>query len=143
MSCGAVHSQVRELVGQGYTATLVARTLAVSRSSLYYRNKPQGSRADRTDDEQIVMARGEKLARGYRRVMWWLQRKGGLMVNRKRVLRVMRERGLLVRSRRLRARRQKEWGRVEASAPIQAIAPRAGPRFKPGQKGLNQCAERR
>src|SRR5580698_1273846 len=31
----------------------------------------------------------------------------------------MRERGLLVRSRRLRARRQKEWGRVEASEPNQ------------------------
>ena len=37
------------------------------------------------------------------------------MVNRKRVLRVMREQGLLVPSRRLRARRRKEWGRVEVS----------------------------
>ena len=50
---------------------------------------------------------------------WWLQRKKGLPVNRKRVLRVMRERGLLVRSRRLRARRKKEWGRVEAAEPNQ------------------------
>ena len=40
-------------------------------------------------------------------------------MNRKRVLRVMRERGLLVRSRRLRARRRKEWGRVEAATPNQ------------------------
>jgi transposase InsO family protein len=32
---------------------------------------------------------------------------------------VMRERGLLVRSRRLRARRKKEWGRVEAAEPNQ------------------------
>jgi putative transposase len=31
----------------------------------------------------------------------------------------MRERGLLVRSRRLRARRKKEWGRVEATQPNQ------------------------
>ncbi len=98
---------------QGYTATLVAATLAISRSSLYYRKRPRGSRADRTYDEQIVMACGEKLAYGYRRVTWWLQRKKGLTVNRKRVLRVMRERGLLVRSRRLRARRKKEWGRVD------------------------------
>jgi putative transposase len=60
-----------------------------------------------------------KLAYGYRRVAWWLWRKKGLRVNRKRVLRVMRERGLLVRSRRLRARRKKEWGRVEASEPNQ------------------------
>lgn len=93
MSCGAVHSQAHELVAQGYTATLVAMTLAISRSSLYYRKKPRGSRADRTYDEQIVMACGEKLAYGYRRVTWWLQRKRGLAVNRKRVLRVMRERG--------------------------------------------------
>jgi putative transposase len=98
---------------------LVAATLAISRSSLYYRKKPRGSRADRTYDEQIMVACGEKPAYGYRRVTWWLRRKENLLVNRKRVLRVMRERGLLVRSRRLRARRRKEWGRVEAAEPNQ------------------------
>jgi putative transposase len=107
------------MVTQGYTATLVAATLAISRSSLYYRKKPRGSRADRSYDEQIVVACGEKPAYGYRRVTWWLRRKENLLMNRKRVLRVMRERGLLVRSRRLRARRKKEWGRVEAAAPNQ------------------------
>src|SRR6202161_3362845 len=107
------------MVTEGYTATLVAATLAISRSSLYYRQKPRGSRADRTYDEQIVMACGEKLAYGYRRVAWWLRRKQGLVVNRKRVLRVMRERGLLVRSRRLRARRKKEWTRGDAAEPNQ------------------------
>jgi HTH-like domain len=66
------------------------------RASLYYRKKPRGSRADRIYDEQIVVVCGEKLAYGYRRATWWLQRKNGLPVNRKRVLRVMRERGLLV-----------------------------------------------
>ncbi|HUZ95594.1 MAG TPA: IS3 family transposase [Edaphobacter sp.] len=119
MNCGEVHSQARELVAQGHTAMLVAATLAISRSSLYYRKKPRGSRADRTYDEQIVVACGEKPAYGYRRVAWWLRRKENLPVNRKRVLRVMRERGLLVRSRRLRARRRKEWGRVEAAGPNQ------------------------
>src|SRR2546427_13304888 len=107
------------MVSEGYTATLVAATLAISRSSLYYRKKPRGSRADRTYDEQIVMACGEKLAYGYRRVAWWLQRKKGLPVNRKRVLGVRRERGLLVRARRPRARRRKEGGRGETSAPTQ------------------------
>ena len=119
MSCGEVHSQARELVAQGHTATLVATTLLISRSSLYYRKQPRCSRADRQYDEQIVVACGEKPAYGYRRVAWWLRRKEGLAVNRKRVLRVMRERGLLVRSRRLRARRKKEWGRVEAMEPNQ------------------------
>src|ERR1700747_1980653 len=107
------------MLTQGYTATLVAATLAISRSSLYYRRKPRGSRADRTYDEQIVEAWGEKLWSGSGRVAWWLQRKKGLPANRKRVLRVMRERGLLVHSRRLRARRKKEWGRVEAAEPNQ------------------------
>jgi hypothetical protein len=80
------------MVTQGYTATLVATTLAISRSSLYYRKQPRGSRADRQYDEQIVVACGEKPAYGYRRVAWWLRRKENLPVNRKRVLRVMRER---------------------------------------------------
>ncbi len=119
MSCGEVHSQARELVTAGYTAALVAATLAISRSSLYYRKRPRGSRADRSYDEQIVLACGQKPAYGYRRVAWWLRRKESLVVNRKRVLRVMRERGLLVRSRRLRARRRKEWGHVEAPLPNQ------------------------
>lgn len=103
----------------GYAATLVAGTLAIRRSTLYYRKQPRGSRADRTYDEHIVMACGEKPAYGCRHVAWWLRRKEDLRVNRKRVLRVMRERGLLVRSRRLRARRKKEWGRVGATEPNQ------------------------
>jgi putative transposase len=107
------------MVKQGRNATLVAATLEISRSSLYYHSKPRGSRADRQYDQQIVVACGEKPAYGYRRVAWWLRRKENLAVNRKRVLRVMRERGLLVRSRRLRARRKKEWGRVEAAGPNQ------------------------
>ena len=68
------------MVTEGYTTTLVAATLAISRSSLYCRTKPRGSRADRTYDEQIVVACGEKLSYGYRRVAWWLWRKKGLRV---------------------------------------------------------------
>jgi len=119
VSCGEAHSRARELVERGYQATLVAAALAISRSSLYYRKRARGSRADRQGDEQIVAACGAKPAYGYRRVSWWLRRKEGLVVNRKRVLRVMRERDLLVRSRRLRACRRKEWGRVETQRPNQ------------------------
>ncbi len=50
------HSLARDLVKQGYTATLVSNTLEISRSSLYYRKRPQRSRADRTYVEQIVVA---------------------------------------------------------------------------------------
>jgi putative transposase len=119
VSCGEAHSRARELVDKGYQATLVAAALVISRSSLYYRQRPRGSRADRRWDGEIVAACGEKPAYGYRRVSWWLRRKEGLVVNRKRVLRVMRERGLLVCGRRLRARRRKEWGRVETERPNQ------------------------
>ena len=119
MSCGATHSQARELVTQGYQTALVAATLMISRSSLYYRPRVRRSRADRSYDEQIIAACGEKPTFGYRRVTLRLQRQQGLAVNHKRVLRVMRERGLLVLPRRLRARRRKEWGRVEAAEPNQ------------------------
>ena len=102
------------MVEQGYERARVAAVLSISRSSLYYRKRPRGSRADQRWDSQIVAACGAKPAYGYRRVTWWPKRKEGLIVNGKRV---MREQGLLVPSRRLRARRRKEWGRVEVSRP--------------------------
>ena len=117
MSCGQAHSSARELVAQGKEAKLVAATLEISRSSLYYRAQPRASRADRSRDQEIILACGEKPAYGYRRVVWWLERKQGLVVNGKRALRVMRERGLLVRQRRFRVSRRKDWGRVEAMHP--------------------------
>jgi putative transposase len=107
------------MVEQGYQRKCVASVLAISRSSLYYQRRPRGSRADRRWDSQIVAACGTKPAYGYRRITWWLRRKEGLAVNRKRGLRVMREQGLLVPSRRLRARRRKEWGRAEVARPNQ------------------------
>jgi len=119
VSCGQAHSQARQFVAQGCQATLVAETIGISRSSLYYIPQPRSSRADRQLDSQIVEACGAKPAYGYRRVAWWMQRKQGLQVNGKRVLRVMRERGLLVTPRRLRARRRKEWSRIMAEMPNQ------------------------
>jgi len=95
VSCGQAHLSARELVAQGNEVKLVAETLAISRSSLYYRRQPRIGRADRSQDQEIITACGEKLAYGYRRVVWWLERKRGLKVNGKRALRVMRERGLL------------------------------------------------
>jgi len=67
--------------------------------------------ADRSHDEQIITACGEKPAYGYRRVVWWLGRHHGLAINGKRALRVMRERGLL-----------------DAAAPLSGLA----------EKGLGQ-----
>ena len=106
MSCGPAHSSARQLVALGTEAKLVAETLEISRSSLYYQAKPRADRADRSQDAEIVLACGEKPAYGYRRVAWWLARKQGLVVNGKRALRVMRERGLLVRQRRFQISRR-------------------------------------
>ena len=106
-------------MAQGCAATLVAETIGISRSSLYYQARPHASRADRRLDGAVIEACGAKPAYGYRRVTWWMQRKQGLRINGKRVLRVMRERGLLVTPRRLRARRKKEWSRIVAEAPNQ------------------------
>ena len=77
----------------------------------------RASRADRSHDQEIVLACGEKPAYGYRRVVWWLGRHHGLLINGKRALRVMRERGLLVRQRRFQVSRRKDWGKVEAPYP--------------------------
>jgi putative transposase len=121
MSCGPIHSHARQLVAAGQQPKLVAETLEISRSSLYYRQRPRSSRAHREHDEHIVQACGEKPVYGYRRVQWWLEHGAEVRVklNRKRVLRVMRERGLLVRMRRLRVTRRKEWSKVNAMEPNQ------------------------
>src|SRR2546421_250997 len=94
-----------QIVLEGLKSGNVAEPLAISRSSLYYQARPRGSRADRSQDQEIILVCGEKPAYGYRRVVWWLGRHHGLVVNGKRALRVMRERGLLVRQRRFRVSR--------------------------------------
>src|SRR5260370_7572597 len=48
VSCGAVHSQAREMMTEGYTATLVAPTLPISRPTFSYRNNPPTTRPHRT-----------------------------------------------------------------------------------------------
>lgn len=90
-------------MAQGCETKLVAETVGVSRSSLYYQPQPRKPRADRRWDNEIIVACGDKPAYGYRRATWWLRRKQGVEINGKRVLRVMLERGLLVTPRRLRA----------------------------------------
>jgi putative transposase len=117
VSCGQAHSSARELVAQGNETKLVAETLQISRSSLYYRRQPRGGRADRSRDQEIVLACGEKPAYGYRRMVWWLGRHHGLVINGKRALRVIRERGLLVHQRRFQVSRRKDLGKVEAPYP--------------------------
>jgi putative transposase len=107
----------RELVAEGHSPSLVARVARVSRQALYRVPTPRGlpRRRPVTDPvEQAIVE--EALANqtdGYRMVAAFVRRKLGIAVNRKRVLRVMRERKLIQRRRPLERRKRPGFFRVE------------------------------
>jgi len=74
-----------------YPLALLCETLGCNRSSFYYEPKPCDDAALKDAIQQV---RADWPAYGYRRVCAELQRKG-LVVNRKRVLRLMRQMGLI------------------------------------------------
>ena len=107
----------RRLVAEGYALATVARVLKVSRQALYRtptpRTPPQ-RRPPADAVEQAIVA--EALANqtdGYRMICAFVRRKLGVPVNRKRVLRVMRERKLIQRRRPLERRKRPGFFRVE------------------------------
>jgi putative transposase len=107
----------RELVARGFAVATVARVMQVTRQALYRvptpRTPPQ-RRPPADPVEQAIVA--EALANqtdGYRMVTAFVRRKLGIAVNRKRVLRVMRERKLIQRRRPLERRRRPGFFRVE------------------------------
>jgi hypothetical protein len=51
-----------EIAPKGNEGKLVAETRAISRWSFYYRRQPRASRADRSHDQEIILACGEKPA---------------------------------------------------------------------------------
>jgi putative transposase len=88
----------RELVDRGHTVAVVARILQVSRQAIYRVPKPRRAPdaakrppADEVEAAIIEVAEADPTD-GYRLVIAWVRRKMGQPVNRKRVLRVMRER---------------------------------------------------
>jgi putative transposase len=93
----------RELVAGGHRPAVVARILGVSRQALYRvprpRRSPDVARRPPVDDVEraIVEVAERNPTDGYRIVTAWVTRKLGRAVNRKRVLRVMRERRLIQR----------------------------------------------
>lgn len=107
----------RELVARGFAAATVARVLQVSRQAIYRtptpRTPPQ-RRPPADPVEQAIVA--EALANqtdGYRMICAFVRRKLGIAVNRKRVLRVMREAKLIQRRRPLERRKRPGFFRVE------------------------------
>jgi putative transposase len=86
----------RVLVAEGYALATVARVRQVSRQALYRVPHPRRAPACRRPADGSVEAAIVEVAKanptdGYRLVTAWVARKLGVAVNRKRVLRVMRE----------------------------------------------------
>jgi putative transposase len=107
----------RELVARGFAVAAVARVMQVSRQALYRTptpRRPPHRRPPVDAIEQAIVA--EALANqsdGYRMICAFVRRQLGVAVNRKRVLRVMRERKLIQRRRPLERRKRLGFFRVE------------------------------
>jgi putative transposase len=107
----------RELVAEGYPLSAVARAARISRQALYRTPKPRHSPQRRPPvdavEQAIVEIAKENQTDGYRMVTAFVRRRLGVAVNRKRVLRVMRERKLIQRRRPLERRKRPGFFRVE------------------------------
>jgi len=107
----------RRLVAEGYAPATVARVLKVSRQAIYrtpkLRSVPQRRPPEDPIEQAIVEEALANQTDGYRMVCAFVRRKLGVAVNRKRVLRVMRERKLIQRRRPLERRRRPGFFRVE------------------------------
>jgi putative transposase len=107
----------RELVAEGYAPSVVARVAKISRQALYRVPRPRTvpqRRPPADPVEQAIVA--EALANqtdGYRMICAFVRRRLGVAVNRKRVLRVMRERKLIQRRRPLERRKRPGFFQVE------------------------------
>lgn len=100
----------RELIARGFTAASVTRVLQISRQAIYRtptpRTAPQRRPVADPVEQAIVEVAEANQTDGYRMVCAMTRQRLGIAVNRKRVLRVMRERQLIQRRRPL-ARRKR------------------------------------
>jgi putative transposase len=107
----------RELVARGFAVAAVARVMQISRQALYRTPTPRTPPQRRPLSDLVEQATvAEAMANqtdGYRMVTAFVRRKLGRPVNRKRVLRVMRERKLIQRRRPLERRKRPGVFRVE------------------------------
>ncbi len=113
----------RVLVAEGYALAAVARIAGISRQALYRTPKPRAAPqrrppADGSVERAIVEVAKENPTDGYRMVWALTRRKLGLAVNRKRVLRVLRQHGLIQRRRSEPRRQRPGFFRVERPAQL-------------------------
>jgi len=94
-------AQARVLVAQGEALAAVARVLQISRQALYRTPKPRRwpQRRPVSDPVDVAIVETAKSypTDGYRMICCFVRRSLGVAVNRKRVLRVMREQKLIQR----------------------------------------------
>jgi putative transposase len=111
----------RELVAKGYALAAVARVLQVTRQAVYRtptpRRSPQRRPVSDPVEQAIVQVAKGNPTDGYRMVWALTRRKLGQAVNRKRVLRVMREQRLI--QRRGRPPRRRRPGVFRVTRPAQ------------------------
>jgi putative transposase len=107
----------RRLVAEGYALATVARVMQISRQALYrvptVRRPPQRRPPSDPVEAAIVEEALANQTDGYRMICAFVRRRLGIAVNRKRVLRVMRERRLIQRRRPLERRKRPGFFRVE------------------------------
>jgi putative transposase len=107
----------RRLVAEGYALATVARVMQISRQALYRTAKPRSAPQRRPAADPVEAAIVEEATAnqtdGYRMVCAFVRQRLGIAVNRKRVLRVMRERKLIQRRRPLERRKRPGFFRVE------------------------------
>lgn len=107
----------RDLVAAGYSLAAVARAARISRQALYRTPRPRQPPQRRPPVDAVEVAIVELAKQnqtdGYRMVCAFVRQKLGVAVNRKRVLRVMRERKLIQRRRPLERRKRPGFFRVE------------------------------
>ncbi|MGH3555435.1 MAG: IS3 family transposase [Mycobacterium sp.] len=107
----------RRLVAEGYRLATVARVLQISRQAIYRvpkpRTAPQPRPAVGLVEQTIVEQAQANQTDGYRMICAFVRRRLGVAVNRKRVLRVMREHHLHRRRRPLERRKRPGFFQVE------------------------------
>jgi len=114
----------RELVAEGHSPSVVARIAMISRQAIYRTptTTPLSGRRSRpaADDVEaaIIEVAEQNPTDGYRIVREWVCRKLARQVNRKKVLRVMRERKLIQRATREPRRRRPGFFQVQRPAQL-------------------------
>lgn len=106
----------RDLIAEGHSPSAVVRIAGISRQALYRvpcpKTVPQRRPPVDAVEQAIVAEALTNQTDGYRMICAFVRRKLGVPVNRKRVLRVMRERKLIQRRRPLERRKRPGFFRV-------------------------------